>query len=663
MYVQATPDCRSQHQLNLRLLRYTASPHREEPVMLAQDLLAARRAVDALEVVETAMEREPDDADLLLTLGVALLESGELEWARRVLIQAVQAESEWAEPWRWLGETLLKIGDRARAMRTLAKAKALDGKDPAIDKLLKSVERWDEITRRLRRFLERPELVDPALLLQDLLDDGRIDEADEVLEVALAEDEEDPDLLLLRSRVERRRGKYEEARASLRRATELDPGWEEAWSDLESLLIEMGDEDGARQVALAAKEAEREALEEALAERVAREKRLAEQRARAEEARRARRRAEEESAKAAAEAEKGRQLDESRKMQTVLARAAREADEAGKKAAKEALLRATADARAAAARRAAEEKARKDAETQAERERLARESARLAEERRKKEEAFERAWQEAEKEARERIAKMRAEKEARDAKRREAEQRQAERSALEAELAEGLRRARQAIWQQAKVEAERRIRESEAPSPRDVETAAMARAREELEAEARREAQAKAEERARLEAERAAAAEEARLRAEALERARVAARQQQIWEASSEARKAAAGRALALAAKMAEEAQKKTAETGPASSADVNEPVFELHALRPFAAPKVSEAEVDEMLDDLLFALEERGGGDTLPGMPAPGELDGGVGMRQSSVGLRLRDDGAVPYQPAAIHDTAVGRPAGLVSG
>ncbi len=680
MHAQATPDCRSQHQLNLRLLRYTASPQREEPVMLAQDLLAARRAMDALEVVETAMEREPDDADLLLTLGVALLESGEMEWARRVLVQAVQVEPEWSEPWRWLGETLLKTGDQSRAIRALERAKSLEGADPAVEKLLKSITRWDDVSRRLSRFLERPELVDPALLLQDLLDDGRIDEAERVLQIALAEDEEDPDLLLLRSRVERARGDLDAARVSLRRATELDPGWEEAWSDLESLLLEMGDEDAARQIAIAAKEAERAALEEALAERVAREKALAEQRAREERLRLEEKRAEEERAKAAAEEERQRreeaaleerqrreaaaeeerqrQIEESRKMQAVLARAAKEAEEAGKKAAKEALLRATADARAAAARRAAEERAKKEAAERAVREAEEREEARIAEEQRKKAEAFQRAWEEAEREARQRIAQMRAQKEEDDARRREEEAHLVKVQAEQEELAEGLRRAREAIWQQAKIEAVRRMRDSEAPCPKDVQTAAFARAREELEAEARREARAAAERRRREAEERKQAAEEARSRAEALERARAAARQQRLWEASSESRQAAASRALALAAKMAEDARERLSTT--VASPDADEPVFELASLRTMA-PTISATEVDEMLDDLLGTFEENGPGDTLPGMPIPGELDGGVGMRQSSVGLRLREDLAVPYQPAGpLHDTAVGIPAAL---
>jgi len=668
MHAQATSDCRSQHQLNLRLLRFTASPQREEPVMLAQDLLAAQRPVDALEVVETAMERDPEDADLLLTLGVALLKSDELKWARRVLTQAVSADPEWAEPWRWLGEALLKSEDQERAIRALQKAQALDGTDQSVAKLLKSITRWDELSRRLRRYFSRPELVDPALLLQDLLEDGRLEEAEEVLAIALAEDDDDPDLLLLRSRVERARGDFDAARSSLSRATELDPGWEEAWHDLEGLLVEMGEDDAARSVALTAKEAERAAMEEALAERVAREKALAVQKAHAARQQQAQRDAERAVQTIAEEEARAEEEAKIRGKQAILARAAAEAEARGKEAAKAALLRATADARAAAAERTRQDRERKAAEVAAVRAAEVAEQTRLDEERQKRDEAFQRAWDEAEKVARDRLASQKAEKDAHDRLAAQKAEEEALAKASQAALAEGLRRAREAIWQQAKVEAERRIADSPEPNPEDLEKAAFARAREELEAEGRRAARRAAVERARQEEEARAALVEERERDAALAKARKAAAAQRHWEATSASREAAANRALALAMKIATDAKKRDSTPPPApvsvQTVEDAEPVFELKTIRPIDSPAPSASDVDAMLDDLLGSIVSDGVvSDTLPGMPAPAGVDGGVGMTQGPTGLRVRDQGCVPYQPQAMalaYETAPGIPAAL---
>ncbi|MBW2461430.1 MAG: tetratricopeptide repeat protein [Deltaproteobacteria bacterium] len=756
MHAQAATDCRSQHQLNLRLLRFTASPQREEPVMLAQDLLAAKRPVDALQVVEAAMERDPDDSDLLLTLGVALFRSGEVEWARRVLVKAVSADEEWAEPWRWLGETLIEAGDRDRGVQALIRAQALDGSDSQVAQILRRLARQDEVGAQIARFFARPELVDPALLLQDLIEDERFDDATKVLGIALADEDDDPDLLLLKGRVERARGQLEAAKDSFERATELDPGWAEAWTELEELYLEGGDEDGAREVARHRQAAQQQAEEHARAASIAREnqraaKRVAEERRAAAEAAAEEKRAADAGAvvqlttklttvrdeKASAEELSARDritIDTDGAMDALIemqievqldsfdeeaaedsiemhievqldglddaialeahaqAQAAAQAAQAEAEAEAEALAEAEAEILArteAAAREDARAQAREEARARVEAELEARiideqaaEAARACEAAKAtaQKEAFERAFNQAELEARKRAAEakvLKLEAEARARADKEQAQRRAKIASERADVVASIRLAREAAFKQARVEAERRVAGSEEPSTEDLEAAANARAAVEAAALARRKAVREAEARARVRAEKerweAAATARAEEAEELRQKARQAAAAQKRWEATASSREAAGQRALSLAIKFVDDARKRAAAAAAAESINVDSDdgaVFELSTLKQAAPEAVFElcrpvftgagiasaepgnidAMLDHLLDELLEELGQEPGGDTLPGMPLAGTCDGdgGVGMTQADQSLRLRGEGAVPYQPTS---------------
>jgi Flp pilus assembly protein TadD len=259
MGVPVSTDFGRQHQLNLRVLRFQTNPEVEEPVMLAQDLLAVGRPEDAIEVVDFAIQRDPNDADLIMTLGVALLKSGEHEWARRILTKAVTADPEWIEPWRWLGEALLRADDLGRAGRVLARAKALGDEDAELTELLSRVRRLERLRTRALSYLNDPNADEPALLGQELLAAFRVEEAALVVAAALRSDADDPDLLVLAGRIERARGNVSAARRSLARAAQIDPMWDEAWSDLEELFEEEGDREGAARLAHARRAAESKA--------------------------------------------------------------------------------------------------------------------------------------------------------------------------------------------------------------------------------------------------------------------------------------------------------------------------------------------------------------------------------------------------------------------
>lgn len=751
MHAQAASNCRSQHQLNLRLLRFAASPQREEPVMLAQDLLAAKRPVDALQVVEAAMDRDPDDSDLLLTLGVALFRSGELEWARRVLVQAVSADEEWAEPWRWLGETLIEAGDRDRGVQALIRAQSLDGSDAQVAQILRRVARQDEVGTRIARFYARPELVDPALLLQDLIEDERFDDATKVLGIALADEDDDPDLLLLKGRVERARGQLEDAKNSFERATELDPGWAEAWTELEELHLEAGDEDGAREVARHRQGAKQQAEEQARAASIAREtkratKRVAEgKRAAAETAADEKLTAEKAEAKTTATEKHGTDagavvqltpkqptvsdetastkelsalnrithdtdgvmepliemqievqldsFDEEATADSIEMHIEVELDGLDEAVALEAKAKAEAEAEAeaeiliqaeAAALEAARVQAREKARARVEAELEARiineqaaEAARAREAAKAvaQEEAFERAFRQAELEARKRAAEakvLKLEAEARAQADKDQAQRRAKVAAERADVVASIRLAREAAFKQAKVEAERRVAGSDEPSTEDLEAAAKARAAVEAAALARRKAVREAEARGRVRAEKerweAAAAARAEEAEELRQKARQAAAAQKRWEATASSREAAGQRALSLAIKFVDDARKRAAAAAsinvepdegvvfelstlkaaaPEAAFELNRPVF-TGAANTMAEPGNIDAMLDHLLDELLEELGEEPGSDTLPGMPLAGACDGGIGMTQADQGLRLRGEGAVPYQPTS---------------
>lgn len=122
--------------LDARLLRFRSRASSENAAQLAEDLLKAGRASEALEVAGIGLEAAPDDARLLIIEGKACLHDGLLERAQASLINAARHAPRNKEAFRMLGEVLLKRGDPARAVKVLDRAFALDPNDLAI-KLLR----------------------------------------------------------------------------------------------------------------------------------------------------------------------------------------------------------------------------------------------------------------------------------------------------------------------------------------------------------------------------------------------------------------------------------------------------------------------------------------------------------------------------------------------
>jgi len=108
--------------LDLGMLRFWNRPHREDPTLLAQSLVASGRLHEALRVTEIALERDPTDADLLMIRGRAWLQQGEPDRAQTFFVRAAKQDPAWDEPWRWLGEALLFRGRYDKAADVLDRA-------------------------------------------------------------------------------------------------------------------------------------------------------------------------------------------------------------------------------------------------------------------------------------------------------------------------------------------------------------------------------------------------------------------------------------------------------------------------------------------------------------------------------------------------------------
>ncbi|AKF05189.1 tetratricopeptide repeat protein [Sandaracinus amylolyticus] len=227
------------HQLDVRVLRFRSRPDSEEPALLALELVSAGRTHDALEVVDSALQADPDDVDLLLGCGVAAVRTGQLTFAQLVLTRAAKKAPEWAEPLRWLAMVLSMRGREERAADVARRALAAGATDDATRELVRRHERRVALDARLARFRDDPEHEEPALLAQALLDDEREAEALEVIASALGR-EEDADVLVVEARARTARREHARAEDALRRALALAPEWSEPARLLGTMLADRG---------------------------------------------------------------------------------------------------------------------------------------------------------------------------------------------------------------------------------------------------------------------------------------------------------------------------------------------------------------------------------------------------------------------------------------
>lgn len=242
-----TNDPPAGHRLNLRILRFLSDPGRDEPTMLAHELIAKGRLTEAVDLTARSLTSAPDDAELLLTHGVALSRTGELATAQLALMHAARSEPEWSEPWNLLAQVLFDRGRTNKARIVAERAMALGSDDPA----LPGIVRVGNLERRARRFAEEGErgAEDPAMLAEELIEVDRAGLAFEVTRTALLDEMDDEDLLLTHARAAGALGDLEEAISALHTASFVAPDFAEVWRLLAEAYETRGEPDRAREAA------------------------------------------------------------------------------------------------------------------------------------------------------------------------------------------------------------------------------------------------------------------------------------------------------------------------------------------------------------------------------------------------------------------------------
>lgn len=225
----------------MRLLRHQNVGDSEEPVMLAQDLMSANRLRDARLVCMTALHKDPSDVDLLLTSAGIAETLGEHVDSRTLLVKAARLVPEWIEPMIRLARLLFRMEDYGRAWAAVERCYSMDPTSARTCALRADIEQAHRLTLRMNRFLSHEHADDAAMLANALVAESRFDDALVVLDHALERDGEDADALFVKGTILKARGERELAEIALRRVTQMECGWVEAWETMADLLEEKGD--------------------------------------------------------------------------------------------------------------------------------------------------------------------------------------------------------------------------------------------------------------------------------------------------------------------------------------------------------------------------------------------------------------------------------------
>ncbi len=161
------PAFMSGENLDARVLRFRNDPGSEAAGSLAIALLDAERAREALEVAGVHLRAHPQDAGMLVVAGRAWMARGDLLRAQKTLLQAARAGGNSPEPYRWLGEVLLRRGDPERAEKVLLRAKKLGAGGAEIDRLHERARRLAKIAGGTDDAPTQEQSVEPAGYFDD----------------------------------------------------------------------------------------------------------------------------------------------------------------------------------------------------------------------------------------------------------------------------------------------------------------------------------------------------------------------------------------------------------------------------------------------------------------------------------------------------------------
>lgn len=172
----------------------------------------------ALSVLREGLGLYPNAVELHVGVGYARLARDEFAWARRAFEEALVLDPEHEDGLAGLGETLLRFGQTAQAMKSF------------------------------RRVLELGYADDIELMLQvgrALFRDGLIAEAKEFFEVAVQQTPENAEAIAMVGYAQHQLGEEDAAEETLKRALQLDPDHSEARIYLGNLLYDREQYEGA----------------------------------------------------------------------------------------------------------------------------------------------------------------------------------------------------------------------------------------------------------------------------------------------------------------------------------------------------------------------------------------------------------------------------------
>ncbi len=115
-----------------------ANPRATTFVVLANSLCEAGKAAEAEEVARGGLLQHPRLVTGQVALGRALFGLGRLVEAQEVLVEAVKANADHGDGFRWLGEVVSRRGDHARARTILEHAEQLLPGDETVAELLRA---------------------------------------------------------------------------------------------------------------------------------------------------------------------------------------------------------------------------------------------------------------------------------------------------------------------------------------------------------------------------------------------------------------------------------------------------------------------------------------------------------------------------------------------
>lgn len=168
----------------------------------------------ALGMLREGLALYPNAVELHIGVGYARLARDEFAWARKCYEEALVLDPDHEDALAGLGETLLKFGQKAAAVKSFDRILELGYHDDV------------ELMLQVARVLFREELMD---------------DAQRFLEVALQQTPDNAEAIAMLGYVEHRRDDDVAAIATLRRALKIDPEHSEARIYLGNLLYDRGD--------------------------------------------------------------------------------------------------------------------------------------------------------------------------------------------------------------------------------------------------------------------------------------------------------------------------------------------------------------------------------------------------------------------------------------